>query len=55
MASTSASSPTVRASVARVLLYQTEVRLTGQQRTSDGLLWVELELGGWVQVRYLDP
>ena len=47
--------PTVRASVARVLLYQTEVRLTGQQRTSDGLLWVELELGGWVQVRYLDP
>ena len=47
--------PTVRAPVARVLPYQTDVRLTGRQRTSDGLLWVELEPDGWVQVRYLDP
>lgn len=47
--------PTVRAAVVRVLLYQTEVRLTGRQRTSDGLIWVQLEPDGWVQARYLDP
>ncbi len=47
--------PTVRAAVIRVLLYQTEVRLTGRQRTSDGLIWVQLEPDGWVQARYLDP
>ena len=47
--------PTVRAAVIRVLLYQTEVRLTGGQRTSEGLIWVELEPDGWVQARYLDP
>ena len=47
--------PTVRAAVIRVLLFQTEVRLTGRQRTSDGLSWVELEPDGWVQARYLDP
>jgi len=47
--------PSVREAVVRVLLFQTEVRLTGRQRTSDGLIWVELEPDGWVQARYLDP
>ncbi len=47
--------PNVQSAVARVLHFETEVRLTGAQRTSEGLLWVEVEPDGWVQARYLDP
>jgi len=47
--------PTIRAAVIRVLPFEAEVRLTGQQRTSEGLVWVEVDPEGWVQVRYLDP
>lgn len=47
--------PTVQAPVVRVLAFETEVRLTGAQQTSEGLLWVKVEPAGWVQARYLDP
>ena len=47
--------PTIQAVVARVLPFETEVRLTGAQRNSEGLLWGEVEPDGWVQARYLEP
>lgn len=46
--------PTTQSRVLRILPYETEVRLTGRERTSEGLLWVEIEEEGWVQARYLD-
>ena len=46
--------PATRSQILRILPYQTEVRVTGHERQSEGLTWVELEGGGWVQARYLD-
>jgi uncharacterized protein YraI len=46
--------PATRGQILRILPYQTEVRVTGRERQSEGLTWVELEGGGWVQARYLD-
>ncbi len=46
--------PTTQGRVLRILPFLTEVELTGRSRQSEGLLWVELESGGWVQERYLD-
>ena len=46
--------PSTRGQILRILPYQTEVRVTGHERQSEGLTWVELEGGGWVQARYLD-
>ncbi len=46
--------PATRGQILRILPFQTEVRVTGLERQSDGLTWVELESGGWVQARYLD-
>jgi uncharacterized protein YraI len=46
--------PTVQAPVVRILPFETEVKLTGDQQMSEGLLWVKVEPAGWVQARYLD-
>ncbi len=46
--------PTTRADVLRILSFETEVELSGRERFSEGLAWVELDDGGWVQDRYLD-
>ena len=46
--------PTTRADVLRILSFETEVKLSGRERFSEGLAWVELDDGGWVQDRYLD-
>ena len=46
--------PTTQGRVLRILPFQTQVDLTGRSRQSEGLTWVELETGGWVQERYLD-
>ena len=46
--------PTTQGRVLRILPFETQVDLTGRSRQSEGLTWVELEAGGWVQERYLD-
>ena len=46
--------PSTQGGVLRILPFQTRVDLTGRSRQSEGLTWVELEAGGWVQERYLD-
>ena len=46
--------PSTRGRVLRILPFQAQVDLTGRSRQSEGLTWVELEAGGWVQERYLD-
>ena len=46
--------PSTQGRVLRILPFQTQVDLTGRSRQSEGLTWVELEAGGWVQERYLD-
>ncbi len=46
--------PTTRSDVLRILSFKTEVELSGRERFSEGLVWVELDDGGWVQNRYLD-
>ena len=46
--------PSTQGRVLRILPFETQVELTGRSRQSEGLTWVELEDGGWVQERYLD-
>ena len=46
--------PTTQGRVLRILPFEAQVDLTGRTRQSEGLTWVELEAGGWVQERYLD-
>ena len=46
--------PSTQGRVLRILPFETQVDLTGRSRQSEGLTWVELEAGGWVQERYLD-
>ncbi len=46
--------PTTQGRVLRILPFEAQVELTGRTRLSEGLTWVELEDGGWVQERYLD-
>ncbi len=46
--------PNTHARVLRILPFETEVKLTGRERLAEGLRWVELEQGGWVQERYLN-
>ncbi|MCY3958270.1 MAG: SH3 domain-containing protein [Chloroflexi bacterium] len=46
--------PSTQGRVLRILPFETRVDLTGRSRQSEGLTWVELEAGGWVQERYLD-
>ena len=46
--------PSTQGRVLRILPFETQVDLTGRSRQSEGLTWVELETGGWVQERYLD-
>ena len=46
--------PSTQSEVLRILPFETQVDLTGRSRQSEGLTWVELEAGGWVQERYLD-
>ena len=46
--------PSTQSRVLEILLFGSEVELTGRDRVSEGLLWVEVEGGGWVQSRFLD-
>lgn len=46
--------PSTQGRVLRILPFETQVELTGRSRQSEGLTWVELDAGGWVQERYLD-
>ena len=46
--------PTTRARVLRILPFEIEVKLSGRERLAEGLRWVELDQGGWVQDRYLN-
>ena len=45
--------PTTQGRVLKILPFQADVNLTGRFRQFEGLIWVELESGGWVQERYL--
>lgn len=46
--------PSTQGRVLRILPFETQIELTGRSRQSEGLTWVELDAGGWVQERYLD-
>ncbi|MBM4436182.1 MAG: SH3 domain-containing protein [Actinobacteria bacterium] len=46
--------PGTRSRVLEILPHRTEVELSGRERTADGLLWLELAKGGWVQARFVD-
>ena len=47
--------PRTQARVLRVLPFKAKVKLSGKSRLSEGLRWVQLADGGWVQERYLFP
>lgn len=46
--------PGTRSRVLEILPLKTEVDLSGRERMADGLLWLELAKGGWVQARFVD-
>ena len=47
--------PSSQALVKKILPFRELVKLTGKTRLSEGLRWVQLADGGWVQEQYLDP
>ena len=47
--------PSSQALVQKILPFGERVKLSGKTRLSEGLTWVELADGGWVQEQYLDP
>ena len=47
--------PSSQALVKKILPFGELVKLSGKSRLSEGLRWVQLADGGWVQEQYLDP
>ena len=47
--------PSSQALVKKILPFGELVKLSGKTRLSEGLDWVQLADGGWVQEQYLDP